>query len=83
MPRASTRSLIYLASQAQLYDTYKRQGLVVLGAPSNEFGGQEPGTNAEIKDFAAGVGAKFPMLAKLQVNGSNGEDSDWGLGEWS
>ena len=35
----------------KLYDTYKDRGLVVLGVPSNDFLGQEPGTNEEIKDF--------------------------------
>src|SRR5271169_3008689 len=34
-----------------LYEKYKAQGLVVIGFPANNFGGQEPGTNAEIKDF--------------------------------
>ena len=51
------------------------QGLVIIGAPSNEFGGQEPGSNSEIKKFAKARGADFPMLGKLKVNGSDGEHS--------
>ncbi|KAJ1492640.1 thioredoxin-like protein [Baffinella frigidus] len=43
--------------------------LVVLGFPCNQFGAQEPGTNAEIKAFALDKGAKFPLFAKVDVNG--------------
>lgn len=39
--------------------------LVVLGFPCNQFGAQEPGTNAEIKAFALDKGAKFPLFAKV------------------
>lgn len=56
---------------AELYDKYSKKGFVVLGAPCNQFGSQEPGTEAEIKKFAKARGAKFPLLAKLDVNGSN------------
>ena len=38
-----------------------------------QFGGQEPGSDAEVKKFAAARGAKFPIMAKVDVNGSNGE----------
>ena len=38
-----------------------------------QFGGQEPGSNAEVKKFAQARGAKFPIMAKVDVNGSNGE----------
>ena len=55
-----------------LYNKYKDKGLIVLGAPCNQFGTQEPGSNADIKRFAASTGAKFPMLAKLDVNGGGG-----------
>ena len=41
----------------------------MLGAPCNQFGKQEPGSNAEIKSFVAKQGAKFPLTAKLDVNG--------------
>mmetsp|Transcript_43639 Transcript_43639/g.88256 ORF Transcript_43639/g.88256 Transcript_43639/m.88256 type:complete len:121 (-) Transcript_43639:258-620(-) len=39
--------------------------------PCNQFGGQEPGTNTEILTFARNKGAKFPVFAKLDVNGEN------------
>jgi len=45
---------------------------VVLGFPCNQFGAQEPGTDAEIKQFAQGkYGAKFPLFSKIDVNGDN------------
>jgi glutathione peroxidase-family protein len=56
---------------AELYNKYSGQGLVVLGAPCNQFGGQEPGSDSEIKKFAQSKGAKFPLTAKLDVNGPN------------
>jgi len=46
-------------------------GLAILGFPCNQFGGQEPGTNEEIKAFAAGYGVKFDMFEKIDVNGSD------------
>ena len=55
-----------------LYAKYKEQGLVVLGFPCNQFGGQEPGTNEEIKQFCtANYGVTFPLFDKLDVNGPN------------
>ncbi len=54
-----------------LYAKYRAQGLVVLGFPSNDFGAQEPGSNAEIAAFCSNTFAvKFPMFAKSQVSGS-------------
>jgi glutathione peroxidase len=54
----------------KLYATYKDRGLVVLGFPANNFGQQEPGTNAEIKDFCERTyHVKFPMYAKVSVDG--------------
>lgn len=54
-----------------LYDRYKSRGLVVLGFPSNDFGSQEPGSNAEVAAFCENTfGVKFPMFAKSQVKGS-------------
>ena len=51
-------------------DKYKSQGLEVLGFPCNQFGAQEPGTNSQIKAFAASkFGVKFPMFSKIDVNG--------------
>lgn len=54
-----------------LYAKYKGQGLVVLGFPSNDFGGQEPGTNQEIKKFCqTKFKVDFPMFAKGPVKGN-------------
>jgi glutathione peroxidase len=53
-----------------LYRRYQDQGVEVLGFPCNQFGGQEPGTEAEIGDFCEkNYGVSFPMFAKLDVNG--------------
>ncbi|MEW6678237.1 MAG: glutathione peroxidase [Pseudomonadota bacterium] len=53
-----------------LYARYKDQGLVVLGFPSNDFGGQEPGSNQEIAKFCRlTYGVQFPMFAKSVVVG--------------
>lgn len=58
------------AQLQELYATYKDKGLVVIGFPSNEFGGQEPGTEAEIAAFCSShYGVTFPMMAKVQVKG--------------
>ena len=59
----------YKALEA-LWARYRDKGLVVLGVPSNDFGGQEPEGNAKIKDFCeATFGVDFPMLAKQTVRG--------------
>ena len=56
----------------KLYDAYKDQGLVVLGFPCNQFGAQEQGGEAEIKDFCeTNFSISFPMFAKIDVNGDN------------
>ena len=61
----------YKALQA-LYDRYSADGLVVLGIPSNDFGSQEPGTEAEIKEFCeAHYDITFPMTEKQVVRGRN------------
>ncbi len=53
-----------------LYAKYKDKGLVVLGFPSNDFGKQEPGTNAEIAKFCTGnYNVDFPMFSKIVVKG--------------
>ena len=53
-----------------LYENYKDKGLVVLGFPSNDFGGQEPGTAAEIKTFCEKkYNVTFPMFAKVKTKG--------------
>lgn len=55
-----------------LYNKYKSQGFVVLGFPSNDFGSQEPGTNAEIKKFCeAKFKVSFPMFSKNKVLGES------------
>jgi len=54
-----------------LYEKYNQQGLEILAFPCNQFGKQEPGSNAEIQEFAKGKGATFPVLGKLEVNGPN------------
>jgi glutathione peroxidase len=51
-----------------LYRRYKDRGLVVMGFPSNDFGGQEPGSNKEIASFCeVNYGVSFPMFAKSSV----------------
>lgn len=52
-----------------LYAKYHASGFVVLGFPCNQFKAQEPGTDAEIKEFAASKGATFPLFSKIDVNG--------------
>jgi len=55
-----------------IYEKYKGQGFVVLGFPCNQFGGQEPGTNEEIKQFCSSkFNVTFPMFDKIEVNGAN------------
>jgi glutathione peroxidase len=55
----------------KLYRTYKDKGLVVLGFPSNDFGAQEPGTNAEIQNFCkASYDVTFDMFGKVTVKGA-------------
>ena len=53
-----------------LYRKYKDRGLVVIGFPSNEFGGQEPGSNKEIAEFCRTTyGVQFPLYEKTTVTG--------------
>lgn len=53
-----------------LWDAYRERGLVVLGVPSNDFGGQEPGTEQQIQDFCTTTfRVNFPMTAKQVVSG--------------
>lgn len=55
-----------------VYDKYKSQGLEILGFPTNNFGGQEPGTNEEIKEFCTTkYKVTFPMFAKISVKGDD------------
>ena len=56
----------------KLYDDYKDKGLIVIGVPSNQFGGQEPGTESEIKDFCeTNFNITFPITSKYDIKGSN------------
>jgi len=61
----------YAALEA-IYQKYKDRGLVVLGFPCNQFAHQEPGTDAEIKQFCTSkYNVTFPMFDKIEVNGAN------------
>ena len=65
-----------------LYATYRERGLVVLGFPSNDFGGQEPGSEAQIKDFCRlTYSVKFPMFAKTSVKKGKSDPLFTGLAE--
>ena len=56
----------------KLYRRYKDRGLVVLGFPCDQFGHQEPGDEAEIKNFCSlTYDVKFPLFSKVEVNGAN------------
>jgi glutathione peroxidase len=58
------------AGLEMLHERFGDQGLAVLGFPCNQFGGQEPGGAAEIKTFCeTSFGVKFPLFAKVEVNG--------------
>ncbi|HET7863223.1 MAG TPA: glutathione peroxidase [Burkholderiaceae bacterium] len=55
-----------------LWETYRERGLVIVGFPSNEFGGQDPGSNDEIASFCQlNYGVSFPMMEKIKVNGAD------------
>jgi glutathione peroxidase len=56
----------------ELFEKYNSRNFVVLGVPSNQFGGQEPGTNNEIKDFCeTNFNISFPMTSKYNVKGND------------
>jgi len=56
----------------KLYENFKDKGLIVLGVPTNQFGGQEPGTESEIKNFCeTNFNITFPMTSKYDVKGDN------------
>jgi glutathione peroxidase len=58
-----------------LYEKYNEKGLVVLGFPCNQFGGQEPGSSKEISEFCTkNYGVKFDMFQKVDVNGEKACD---------
>lgn len=57
-----------------LYQQYKDKGLVVIGFPCDQFAHQEPGSNEEIAEFCRlNHGVTFPLMAKVDVNGSKAE----------
>jgi glutathione peroxidase len=61
----------YKALEA-VYEKYKDKGLVIVGFPCNQFGGQEPGSNEEIKLFCTTkYNVTFPLFDKIDVNGAN------------
>lgn len=63
MTASNYKELVELTSQ------FSDDQLSVLAFPCNQFGAQEPGSDAEIKAFAQGKGAKFPLFSKIDVNG--------------
>ena len=55
----------------EIYKEFQGRGLEVLGFPCNQFGGQEPGTEAEIQEFCSlNFAVSFPLFAKIEVNGT-------------
>ena len=63
------------ADLQSLYEKYINKGLVIVGIPSNQFGGQEPGSNKEIKDFCeTNFNITFPMTDKVNVKGKNAHE---------
>jgi len=55
-----------------LFERYAERGFAVVGFPSNEFGGQDPGSNDQIASFCEmNYGVSFPMMGKVEVNGGN------------
>ncbi|MGV3486164.1 MAG: glutathione peroxidase [Planctomycetaceae bacterium] len=60
------------AGLQKLYDQYKDKGFVILAFPCNQFGSQEPGSEAEIKQFCSTkYNVNFPLFSKIDVNGEN------------
>jgi glutathione peroxidase len=60
------------AQLQELYDKYGPDKFVIIGFPANNFGGQEPGSNAEIQEFCqVNYGVTFPMMAKISVKGED------------
>ena len=60
------------AGLQKIYDTYKDRGFVIVGFPANNFGGQEPGSEEEIKTFCSmKYNVTFPMMSKISVKGDN------------
>jgi len=65
-----------------VYKRYAARGLVVVGFPSNDFGGQEPGSNKEVADFCqVNYGVSFPMVEKTTVSGARANPFYAGLAQ--
>ena len=61
----------HYAGLQEIYDEHEGDGFAVLGFPCNQFGGQEPGSEADVKSFCeARYGVTFPMFSKIEVNGA-------------
>ncbi len=59
------------AGLQSLYEKYRDQGFVILGFPANDFGAQEPGSDAQIKEFCSSkYDVNFPMFSKITVKGA-------------
>ncbi|KAK1805915.1 hypothetical protein P4O66_012960, partial [Electrophorus voltai] len=56
---------------AEMHAKYAEKGLRILAFPSNQFGNQEPGTSAQIKEFVKSYNVQFDMFSKINVNGPN------------
>ena len=62
------------AGLEELYLTFQDQGFTVMGFPCNQFGEQDPGSDSEIAEFCRiNYGVSFPMMAKIEVNGSGAD----------
>ncbi len=62
----------HYAPMEEIYQKYKDQNFTIIGIPSNDFGGQEPGTEAEIATFCQkNYGVTFPMMSKVVILGEN------------
>ena len=57
----------------ELYEKYEKDGLRILGFPSNQFNGQEPGCDVDIKEFAKKKKVQFDMFSKIDVNGNSAD----------
>jgi len=58
------------AGLQSLYNQYAERGLVIIALPCNQFGGQEPGSNAEVQEFCQiNYALSFPVMGKIEVNG--------------
>jgi len=67
----------------KIYDKYRNKGLVIIAVPSNDFGGQEPSNNQNIKKFCrSNFGITFPITEKTKVSGKNSHDFYKWIGDY-